>query len=102
MPDSTLEEARRCPTCEEPGDISSRKPFTGPERYLGTLWVFVCKNERCKRFDRTWVVQVRPDGTIPAPIMHREKNFPLDDGSHRDRVAKARANADDLIARSLE
>jgi hypothetical protein len=102
MPDTTLEEARRCPTCTEPGDIESRKPFTGAERYLGTLWVFVCKNQRCKRYDRTWVVQVRPDGTIPEATLHREKNFPLADGSHRERVERARATVDDLVNRSFE
>lgn len=102
MPDSTFEEARRCPTCQEPGDVDSKRPYTGPERYLGTLWVFICKNERCKRYERTWVVQVRPDGTIPEPTLNREKLFPRDPGSHQARVAKARANVDDLVNRSLE
>lgn len=103
MPDSTFEEAKRCPTCTEPGDVESRKPFRGTERYLGTLWVFICKNERCPRYERTWVVQVRPDGTIPEPTLHREKNFPMyDKGHHQANVAKARASVDDLINRSYE
>lgn len=101
MPDSTMEEAKRCPTCGEPGDVESRKP--APERYLGTLWIFICRNERCRRFERTWVVQVRPDGTIPEPTLHREKNFPIDDPiAFRQRQEKAIAQVDDLVNRSLE
>jgi hypothetical protein len=39
------------------------------------LHVFVCRNARCKWCDTTFFVQVNPDGTIPPPATHREKQF---------------------------
>lgn len=70
MPDSTLEEAKRCPRCKQAGDLQStiRQPRPGGHgwrREIVTVNVFVCKNERCRTFDETWIVQVNADGSIP-------------------------------------
>lgn len=61
MPDSTLEEARRCPECKEPGEIQQLLP--GPRH--SKVHVYECKNLRCKTANETWIVQVNRDGSIP-------------------------------------
>ncbi len=97
---TTLEEARRCPRCEQLGTSAGSKP--APERWMGTLHLYKCENKRCARYEGVWVVQVRPDGTIPEPTLHREKSFPAMDGmSARDRIARARANVDRTVNESL-
>jgi|SRR3954469_2884264 hypothetical protein len=62
MPDSTIEEARRCPECHEPGEI--QQLLAGPRR--GKVHVYICRNERCKTANETWIVQVNADGSIPV------------------------------------
>ncbi len=100
MAEPTMEEARRCPRCEQPGTPAGTRP--APERWMGTLHVFKCENNRCIRFEGTWIVQVRPDGTIPAPSEHREKNFPSYDGvSTSALIQRARAAADRSVNESL-
>jgi hypothetical protein len=61
MPDSTLELAKRCPDCKVPGDLQQVIP--GPRR--SKVNVYICKNERCKTTNETWIVQINADGTIP-------------------------------------
>lgn len=64
MPDTTLEKARRCFKCGEPGELTQTLP--GPKgRYK--VQVYTCKNERCKIYDQTIrTVQVNRDGSIPV------------------------------------
>jgi hypothetical protein len=62
MPDSTLELAKRCPDCKEPGDFQQELP--GPRR--SKVKVYVCRNDRCKTKGETWIVQINADGTIPV------------------------------------
>lgn len=72
MPDTTLEEAKRCPRCGEQGRFASASP-TG--RRGDMLHVFECLNARCKWYRKSgWVVQVRRDGTIVQPQGH-DKSF---------------------------
>lgn len=75
---TTLEEARRCPRCNELGEHVEKE-----DRYLrsGTargskITNFYCRNSRCKWFNTSWTVQVRPDGTIPDALLYRDKKFP--------------------------
>jgi hypothetical protein len=82
--ETTLEEARRCPKCEQPGDLTVVTP--APARRGGrrtaiqpgtTFHHFTCRNKRCKWYDTVCrVVQVNPDGSIPPPLMKRAKEFP--------------------------
>lgn len=59
---ATLEEATRCPKCDEPG----AKTETRPADRGGKIYTYECRNERCRWFgDGGWIVQVNPDGTIP-------------------------------------
>lgn len=87
--DTTLDEARRCPCCEELGNLLRKTRISN-----GFLHVFTCENSRCKKKDREWIVQVRPDGTIPTPSKNRDKQFYVDPG-----VAKSRTEA---IRRQLD
>jgi hypothetical protein len=70
--DTTYEEAKRCPKCEEPGQEVSNKP--GPRG--SRMHTFRCPNQRCKWYSTDYIVQVNADGTIPDPDAHRIKNFP--------------------------
>lgn len=100
MGDTTFDEARRCPVCSELGQAAGVRAMDS--RRQGTLHVFTCKNERCRKVDRDWVIQVRPDGTIPEPTKFREKSFPEDRGVARSRIDRARASVDRLVQQSLD
>lgn len=72
MPDSTYEEAKRCPRCSQPGvDVSNR---IGPRGVR--IHTIICKNQRCKWYDTNYIIQVNADGTIPDPILERPKSYP--------------------------
>lgn len=78
--ETTLEEASRCPKCQNPGRIQGERQLTAG---LGKLKVFVCENTRCQWYTTTWTVQVTSSGTIPPPSTSRQKQFrpqPDDDG----------------------
>jgi len=72
MADSTFEEASRCPKCSKPGE--DRKTVNvGGQNDLPrgtTVHLIYCMNELCPWFDTCWNVQVRPDGSVPAPKNH--------------------------------
>lgn len=76
MTETTYEEARRCSKCQQPGEKA------GEERAHGVtpgakLHKFVCMNERCVWYGQVCrLVQVNPDGTIPPPIVKRDKQYP--------------------------
>lgn len=57
----TLEDAKDCPICNIPGKLAGTSPVAGGSKVL----TFLCQNERCRWFDTGWIVQVKPDGTIP-------------------------------------
>jgi hypothetical protein len=91
MPDTTLEEARRCPKCAEPGAQAGEMAAPhGPGVTRGArLHKFVCGNIRCRWYDQIWMVQVNPDGTIPPPTTSRRNSLIplLDDGGRtRERL----------------
>lgn len=102
MTDTTLDQARRCPTCEELGRSAGTRPADSKNRRAGILHIFRCENERCKKFGRDWVVQVRPDGTIPEPTTNREKSFYVDKTTARSKIEKARSGFDSLVRQTLE
>jgi len=76
---TTLEEARRCPHCKQPGAPQGTRPLGNRD---GHIHIFACMNTRCRwgpqpGDDRgeTWLVQQLADGTIPE--RHKgEKDFP--------------------------
>lgn len=98
--DTTYDEARRCYRCKELGRQVGKQ--RAPERHMGEFHVYRCQNERCIGFERDWIIQVRPDGTVPKPEMKREKSFPIYGDSSKTRIEAARANVDALLRQSLE
>lgn len=76
MADTTYEDAKRCPKCEEPGLKTGDKPAGRNARPGTSVHTFECRNARCKWFNEFWVVQVNPDGSVPPPNTHRAKSFP--------------------------
>ena len=72
MADSTYEEARRCPRCQQPGvEVGNR---SGP--HGSRLHTIQCRTPRCRWFNTDYVVQVNSDGSIPDPTLERPKHFP--------------------------
>lgn len=71
--DTTIDEARRCPKCQELGRKLSEA--RGASRGSKEI-TFICENDRCKWYGQTCsVVTVRSDGSIPDPNRHRSKQF---------------------------
>lgn len=76
---TTLEEASRCPRCQQPGKLSNTReaPKTQGVTRGAKLQTYVCENRPCKWYGQVCrVVQVNPDGTIPPALLRRDKNFP--------------------------
>lgn len=70
--DTTIDEARRCPKCQELGEKTSEQRSRGGSSEIA----FTCQNERCVWHGSVCrVVTVRPDGSIPEPKAHRPKQF---------------------------
>lgn len=63
MAQTTWEEASRCRKCDQPGVEVAVKDAA--ERFQGKVHIIECQNELCINFNERWIVQVRPDGTIP-------------------------------------
>jgi hypothetical protein len=76
MSDTTYEDAKRCPKCNEPGLKTSEKSAGRNAAHGTRVHTFECRNNRCKWFNEFWVVQVNPDGTVPPPNTNRQKSFP--------------------------
>jgi hypothetical protein len=74
MPDTTFEEAKRHSVCGEIGlEVGTTKPEGAPR---GTLvHIIECQNERCQDHKERWLVQTRPDGTVPTPGERGPKAF---------------------------
>jgi hypothetical protein len=103
LPDSTFEEAKRCPKCSEPGEeVSENKAPSGD----GVLKFFRCGNVRCIDVGERWVVQIRANGTVPQPTDDRgPKTFPnmsQDRLSHGMRVLEDAVGHDMRDSREVE
>jgi hypothetical protein len=65
------EEAKKCPRCGMPGEVTGRMP--APNTLPGTqLHTITCRNEGCRWYSTSWIIQVNPDGSIPPPQAHRK------------------------------
>jgi hypothetical protein len=60
MAETTFEEARRCPFCQQPSKLVDAKKL--PQG--GKLHTFQCDNERCTDNSGRRVVQTNPDGSL--------------------------------------
>ena len=79
------EDARRCPACNTPGKETGNIPAPSGNGKLVTLH---CVNNQCKDKLIPWYVQVRSDGTIPDPTVHKRENVILDQAMHNPGLAQ--------------
>ena len=79
------EDARRCPACNTPGKETGKIPAPSGNGNLITLH---CVNSQCKDKLIPWYVQVRSDGTIPDPTVHKRENVILDQAMHNPGLAQ--------------
>lgn len=95
---ATFEEAQKCPKCSTPGEISAERSLPRSKDKLVTL---ICKNSTCKWFNTTYVVQRRPDGSVPDPDTRpRVKDFPAMHGGLQ--VAQDMRDVEELLLRQNE
>lgn len=92
LTESEWEEATRCPRCENSGkEVSVNSPgnkITGkPDSRAGKVFTIRCETELCRWFNTTWIVQVRPDGTIPRRTAGEKQFKPMSDSV--ERIAEA-------------
>lgn len=71
---TSWDEASSCPNDGSPGKVEHRRPQPGG----GQLVTLTCNQTRCQYHKDGWVVQIRPDNTIPDKIdpRTREKAAP--------------------------
>jgi hypothetical protein len=63
----TFETASRCPKCDMPGEDVSTTPIKERGIRPGTvIHNIFCRNDQCKWYNTSWIVQVNPDGSIPT------------------------------------
>lgn len=82
---ASLDDASRCPRCQNQGQETSKKK----ERKFTNV-VFTCKNPRCRWFETTWVVSVNSDGSITERT-EKPSDFPP--------LPKSRTFADEYLER---
>lgn len=67
---STYEEAKRCPKCDKPGEVTRDIP-AGRGLPPGTrVHEITCRTPLCPWENTPWMVQVNADGSIPPPQDH--------------------------------
>jgi hypothetical protein len=71
---ATWDEASRCPRHQLTGKEESRRPMKGGVQG-GELITLTCPQDECEYKDVGWIVQVRPDGTIPDAATTHDKSF---------------------------
>lgn len=93
---TTFEIAKKCPKCHEPGEEISVQPAPGGN---GQVHVFVCRNDRCKAVDERWLVQTRPDGTVPNP--ERNAGNKIYNPLSNDAIAAGQRMVEDAVQKDL-
>jgi hypothetical protein len=78
MTKTTIEEAKSCPKCGEPGVPAGTFPARGAGVPPGSMnHRFECRNSRCRwNGEICRIVTIRPDGSIPEPTTKRDKQYP--------------------------
>jgi len=77
MAATTFEEAKLCPKCELPGEDVSTSPAKDSRGAPVVLHMIWCRNDTCKWYNTSWVVQVNSDGTIPQAYSQiGDKKYP--------------------------
>ena len=90
MPDTTFEEACRCPKCQAPSKPVNKWPGSKGS----TVHILECPTESCRWYKTRWVVQVNADGSVPvrkAGPKEFEPYKPYVEQFARDALRQARA-----------
>jgi hypothetical protein len=98
MAETTFEEAKRCPKCQVPG-MEVREQKLAENK--GKVHFIECINPVCKWFQTSWMVQVRPDGTIPDMTKDTdtgERSFPK---MSQEQIDMGRRVMEDIEQRDL-
>jgi hypothetical protein len=73
---TSYEEALRCPRCDIRGEHVGEEDRRAQSIRGATILTVYCRNSRCKWYNTSWTIQKNSDGTIPPPLLRREKKFP--------------------------
>jgi hypothetical protein len=73
---TSFEEALRCPRCELRDDHVKEEDKVSKSIRGATILTVYCRNPRCRWYNTSWTIQKNADGTIPPPLLRREKRFP--------------------------
>ena len=73
MSSASYQEAIVCPECKMTGNVRLKR--VAPKQAglpRGTMVHSVyCENKLCSWYNTAWMIQVNPDGSVPAPRDHR-------------------------------
>ena len=99
---STWAEASKCPRDGAQGSIESERNGSGAMRGSKMVTV-ICPNTRCSFHDVGWVVQIRPDNTIPDPqvVEQRPQQFRFG-ASERIKARAIRDQLESQVARETK
>lgn len=81
-----FEEARRCPRCDEPGEIITTRNVKDNEGKPCKVHTLRCQNNRCSWFETDWIVQQLEDGTVPLREGYERKTFPVMPGMTQEKA----------------
>lgn len=93
MSRTTFEEAKCCPRCDRPGEVTSEHPGERDSK----VHVIHCRTEGCKWEDSAWIVQVMKDGSIPlrkpgekdfTPLTETQKQHARDNLRRHEQVMR--------------
>jgi hypothetical protein len=91
---TTWDEANRCPEDQYTGIVQSRKSYKGG----GQIVTLTCPQTRCQYYEDPWIVQVRPDNTVPDRIDPNERRK----ANPRPKINQAAAQqARDILAQQV-
>jgi len=62
---TTMEEAKKCPKCGQPGKEKSIRAATNSRNKPCEIHMIECQSKLCPWFETSWAVQVNEDGSIP-------------------------------------
>lgn len=83
---TSYEEALRCPRCDMRGDHVEKEDKPSRSIRGATILTVYCRNSRCRWHNTSWTIQKNADGTIPPPLLNREKRFPEVPGSGKKMI----------------
>ncbi len=76
MPDTTIEAAKRCPRCGNPG----RNTKVSHNADRSRMETYTCESKNCPWFNTGWVLQIMGDGTLARRAENASKQFAMSPG----------------------